>query len=191
MTTEQQLEALRVQLSSLAVDLKQLLVAKPTAPAPAVDSRKYDAYVGKLTALEHKLEAMEGAFRRLKGQGPAYHGSKEDAFRAKQREASFQHLVDKVDAEMKLCLDLLAELCAPNHAQQVKRVVDVAKKLDEFLKMLHTMPNFKTTVGHDSPNLVAPTGPSSPEVLFLPFVVAAIVLLRGLRGATGKGAGGK
>ena len=41
------------------------------------------------------------------------------------------------------------------------------------------MPNFKATVGHDGPDLVAPTRTAaspSPDMLFLPLVVGAIVL---------------
>ena len=193
MTTEQQLAALHVQLSSVADDLRHLVVVKPTAPKLGADSKKSEEYAKKLDAIGKKLKAWKDALAHLQGQGPAFHGKDEDPFRAKQRDKSFQHLVDQVEAAMKQCLDLLAELYAPSKATAVKGAVDLAKKLDEIMKMLHGTPELKTIVGHGDLAHVGPSsgGHASPELLFTPFVVFAILVIQLLQKAQGPKLGEK
>jgi hypothetical protein len=194
MTTEQSLAALHVQLSALADDLRNLVVVKPTAPKLGDDTKDAEDYGKKLAAIEKKLKAWKDSLAKLKGQGPAFHGKDEDAFRAKQREKSFQVLVDKVEVAMKQCIDLLTKLFAPpGKATTVEKVVDLADKLDEFMKMLHSTPELKTTIGHSEIAHVGPMHGShgSPELLLTPFVVAAILVIQLLQQKLGHKPGGK
>jgi DNA repair exonuclease SbcCD ATPase subunit len=179
MSTEQQLAALHVQLSSLAEDLRHLVVVKPTAPKIGDDGKAAEDYTKRLDAIDKKLKTWKDALAKLKGQGPAYQGKDEDAFRAKQREKSFQQLVDKVEVAMKQCIDLLAKLLAPTKAGLVEKATDLADKLDEFLKMLHATPELKTSIGHgDGAHLgPVPHGHASPEALLMPLMVGGILVI--------------
>jgi hypothetical protein len=81
----------------LEPELVQLLSKASLAPEPSPTSSQYQDHVRQLDMLEHRLEGLKRSLSMLQGQGPGYFGPREDPYRAKQREASFDDLTSKVE----------------------------------------------------------------------------------------------
>ncbi len=181
MTIGQDLAALRIQLESVYDCLHTMVLQMPTAPFSAVDSASYDRYVQKLDTLDYRLQTLERSLERMRGQGPAYGGPNEDAFRRKQREASFRDGVESVERLLVLCFDDLAALVAPDRRGTVKRITDLGKKADEILKALQSHPTFHAATVQKGPVFTAATEAAPAGLGVSSFVTLAIIAVVGLK----------
>jgi hypothetical protein len=183
MTIGQNLESLRVQLSSVYRTLHELVLKSPTAPTPSVQSLSYDDYAAKLNSLEQQLKRMEQSFGRLKGQGPGYRGPSEDPYQSKQRDASFRAQVESVEAILKLCFDDLAALVAPDKRGTVKAISNLGKKADELLRLVKMDGKFRSEIAYKGPVFSpADTGTNAPvDFGVSSFVTLGIVVVVGLK----------
>ncbi len=182
MTSAQRVEVLRLRLSGIEQELRDLLVTKVTAPAASVQSAKYDAYVLKLNALERRLGDLATQLGQLARQGPGY-GPPDGSRAARDRAASFDHQVASTSALLGRCWDLLADLCDPSGSQWVKAASDLGRKLDEFLKMAHGSPELRTITLRRPDTVLVPAGsaPPSLDVSIGAFVNLAIILVAALK----------
>jgi hypothetical protein len=184
MTTGQKLEALRVQLAQVHRELIDLVITSPVAPSP--NSVKHDDYVRKLEFLEQRLRGMERSFGRMAGQGPAFYGSADDRFTAKQRQASFRDLVTAVETLLAQCFDELAAVLSPNKRLVVKGITDLGKKADEMVKMMRGDELFTSEIGHGGPGSSAPSTPGI-DVSVSSFLTLAIVVIAAVKKAMNRG----
>ena len=151
-STGQALQSMSVLLAEVHRDLRSLVVAAPTAPAPSVSSVAYDTYVGRLDAIERRLKRMHTTFMHLRKQGPVYEGRHGDRYRAKQRAASLQAHVDTVDELLAACFVLFGQLLSPQKSLAIQHAVDLGEQLKAFANLLHS----ESLAVPDGPEIVAP-----------------------------------